>query len=322
MGNTQSTTTGRRPEEGPLPEGPRGHGEAQEECLLSVVLEAAPPSEGPEREPECPADLRSATLWLLDNESIERQEKRLLGHTQGAALYATQLGGVDMVMKLMLGPGRTFVEAALLLRLDGRAGAPRLLGYGGERPMLLLEALPGRSFLSLLQDEDAPLSLLLKVVELVAQRLREMHALGVVHNDVAVPNVVVRVADDYQLLEARLAEFTLACPSGHSLGMDAEPAACPCVAPEVARGGASTPAADVFSLGVLLQELSRVKADAQELPLQAKEAAQLATQEEPQARPDLAVVEELLHEAVLWQKKKEKRKKNKKTRMQKAKIAH
>ncbi|XP_069976045.1 serine/threonine-protein kinase PknL-like [Penaeus vannamei] len=172
-----------------------------------------------------------------------------------------------MIMKVMRSHARTFVEAALLLRLDGRAGAPRLLGYGAEQPMLLLESLLGCNFLFLLQDAAVPLSLHLQVVKRVVQHLREMHAIGIVHNDVAIPNVVVHVDADYQLRDVRLVEFTVACPSGDSLALDVEPGAFPCVAPEVARGGASTPAADVYSLGALLRELSQVKANADELPL-------------------------------------------------------
>jgi len=258
-------------------------------------------------------------LWLLDNESIERQPKQPLGSTQVADMFATELGGVDMVMKVMRAHARTFVEAALLLRLDGRAGAPRLLGYGAERPMLLLESLPGCNFLFLLQDAAAPLSLHLQVVLRVVHHLQEMHALGIVHNDVAIPNVVVHVDADYQLRDVRLVEFTVASPSGDTLALDADPAAFPCLAPEVARGGASTPAADVFSLGALLREVSQVKASADELPLQAQEAARLATVEEPQARPDLRALEELLRQAVAWQKNKERRRSGKKARRQRAK---
>jgi len=146
-----------------------------------------------------------------------------------------------------------------------------------------------------------------------------MHALGIVHNDVAIPNVVVHVDADYQLRDVRLVEFTVASPSGDTLALDADPAAFPCVAPEVARGGASTPAADVFSLGALLRELSQVKANADDLPLQAQEAARPATQEDPQARPDLRALEELLRQAVAWQKNKERRRSGKKARRQRAK---
>ncbi|XP_037797095.1 uncharacterized protein LOC119592340 [Penaeus monodon] len=253
---------------------------------------------------------RSVTLWLLDDESIERQEKEGLGQTQVADMFATQLGGVDMIMKAMLSPhgARSYVEAAILLWLDGRAGAPRLLGYGTERPMLLLESLPGCNFLHLLQDEDAPLSLHLQVVHRVAHYLQELHALGFVHNDVAIPNVVVQVTDDHQLLDVHLVEFTVACLSGQSLAMNVDPGAFPCVAPEVARGGASTPAADIFSFGMLLRELSQFNASPEELPPQALEAARLATQEEPQARPNHAALEALLGAAVACQERKEKRK--------------
>jgi len=240
-----------------LPEAQRHDEDQGQGSLRSEAMEAPEGADGE----------KSVVLWLLDNESIERQPKQPLGSTQVADMFATELGGVDMVMKVMRAHARTFVEAALLLRLDGRAGAPRLLGYGAERPMLLLESLPGFNFLFLLQDAATPLSLHLQVVLRVVHHLQEMHALGIVHNDVAIPNVVVHVDADYQLLDVHLVEFTVACESGDSLALDVEPGAFPCVAPDVARGGASTPAADVYSLGALLRELSQVKANADELPL-------------------------------------------------------
>jgi len=291
-----------------LPEAQRHDEDQGQGSLRSEAMEAPRGADGEQ----------SVTLWLLDNESIRRQPKEFLGTTQVADMFATELAGVDMVMKVMRAHARTFVEAALLLRLDGRAGAPRLLGYGAERPMLLLEAVPGCNFLFLLQDADAPLSLHLQVVLRVVQHLQEMHALDVIHNDVAIPNVVVHVDADYQLRDVHLVEFTVACESGDTLALDADPDDFPCVAPDVARGGASTPAADVFSLGALLRELSQVKASADALPLQAQEAAELATQEDPEARPDLGALEKLLRQAVAWQKNKERRRKGKKARKQKA----
>lgn len=52
-------------------------------------------------------------------------------------MFATQLGSDDIIMKAMLSPhgARSCVEAAVLLWLYGRAGAPGLLGYGAERPI-------------------------------------------------------------------------------------------------------------------------------------------------------------------------------------------
>lgn len=247
------------------------------------------------------------TLWVMDNESIEKQEMEYLGKTQVAAMFNTQLGGTDMIMKVMLNPhdARTFAEAALLLKIDGLAGAPKLLGYGAEHPMLLLESLPGCNFLHLLQDERAPLSLHMRVIHKVACHLQKLHSLGVIHNDVAIPNVVVHITDDYQLLDVHLIEFTVACLSGQSLAMAVDPQEFPCVAPEIARGGASSPASDIFSLGMMIQEVSRMKAE--KLPQQALKAMRKATRDDPQERPNHFAMRALLYKAKEAQRKKEKK---------------
>lgn len=137
----------------------------------------------------------------------------------------------------------------------------------------------------------------LQVVHKVPHHLQELHALGFVHNDVAIPSVVVHVTDDYQLLDAHLVEFTVACLSEQPLAMKLDPRALPCVASE----GASTPATDIFSLSMLLRELSQFNGGPEELLPQAPETVHLATLEEQQVRPNYTALETLLGVAVTCQ---------------------
>jgi serine/threonine-protein kinase len=92
-----------------------------------------------------------------------------------------------------------------------------------------------------------------RVVAQVCDGLAYAHAVGVVHSDVSLPNILIRSCDG----TAKLADFGLACvasydPPGDEPTMMGTPGY---VAPEILRGAGATPSSDLYSLGAVAYRL-------------------------------------------------------------------
>ncbi|HEX8858318.1 MAG TPA: serine/threonine-protein kinase [Actinomycetes bacterium] len=149
-------------------------------------------------------------------------------------------------------------------RVEGRAAArlahPNIASVfdygewdtpGGERvACIVLELLEGESLASRLQRGPLPWAEAVAAAAQVARALAAAHRRGVVHRDVKPGNVLL-TEDGAKVLDFGIAAMTgepAHRPAGGVLGTQAY------VAPELLAGGASTPAADVYGLGVLLYE--------------------------------------------------------------------
>jgi len=134
--------------------------------------------------------------------------------------------------------------------------APSLveLVHHGEhegRPYLLLSYVPGKSLRELVdQGGPVPEPALRAIASELADALAALHAAGLSHGDVKPENVRLDAAGRAVLLDLGFAR--------RSRGEESRPEAgsLAYLAPERARGGSSTAAADVFALGVVLYELA------------------------------------------------------------------
>jgi eukaryotic-like serine/threonine-protein kinase len=174
---------------------------------------------------------------------------------------------------------------------------------GGERvACIVLELLEGESLASRFQRGPLPWAEAVAAAAQVARALAAAHRRGVVHRDVKPGNVLL-TEDGAKVLDFGIAAMTgepAHRPAGGVLGTQAY------VAPELLAGGASTPAADVYGLGVLLceslsgylPEAPGVGADALDrvegLPAAVVDVVRRCLARRPDERPSSASVAETL----------------------------
>jgi serine/threonine protein kinase len=158
----------------------------------------------------------------------------------------------DVVLKIEPQPGESLQrEAALAARVQG----PRLVrmlaqGRAGDACWLALEHVPGGELAARL-GRPLPREQALALLRQAAEALAHLHRQGLVHRDVKPANFLLR--EDGALVLADLGLVTeagaLPATQGALFGTPRY------VAPEQLQGAPAQPAADVYSLGVLLHEM-------------------------------------------------------------------
>ena len=149
---------------------------------------------------------------------------------------------------------RFVAEARTLARLN-HAGLVTVLdaGASGDRPYLVLELVDGPNLAECCSGTALHLSRVVAIGAQVAEALAHAHAAGVVHRDVKPSNILL--SDDGR---AWLTDFGIArllgdsdrhTRTGSTIGSPAY------LAPEQVRGLEVTPAADVYSLGLVVIEM-------------------------------------------------------------------
>ena len=163
------------------------------------------------------------------------------------------------VLKEELADDERFVER---FRREARAAGalshPNIAGvfdFGQHeaRYYMVMELAEGRDLARLLREEG-PLSpeRSVRVASQIAQALAHAHAAGVVHRDIKPPNVIIGEADRVKVTDFGIAravgESTLTA-TGSVLGT------AHYISPEQAGGAEVGPAADIYSLGIVLYEM-------------------------------------------------------------------
>ncbi|UOX88211.1 serine/threonine protein kinase [Amycolatopsis sp. FBCC-B4732] len=118
-----------------------------------------------------------------------------------------------------------------------------------DRPWLIMEYLPSKSFAVLIREEPTSVDDAIRVGAQISSALAGAHRAGVVHRDVKPANILV--SEDGT---AKITDFGISRAIGDvKLTATGEIAGTPAyLAPEVARGEDADFAADVFSLGATL----------------------------------------------------------------------
>jgi len=172
------------------------------------------------------------------------------------------LGRRVAVKQVLLQPGLSEAEALLArnrvireARITARLHHPHAVTIydvvdDGDYPCLIMQFVPSNSLNGLLLDRGTlPTSQVGRIGADLAAALQAAHEVGIVHRDVKPGNVLI--TDDGS---AKLTDFGISHATGDvtltSTGMVSGTPAY--LAPEVARGGTSGFAADVFSLGATM----------------------------------------------------------------------
>ncbi|MFC5833168.1 serine/threonine-protein kinase [Nonomuraea insulae] len=124
----------------------------------------------------------------------------------------------------------------------------------GERLALVMDLVEGGDLRTLLQRHGTlPPAEAARMMAQVADALAAAHAVGVVHRDVKPGNVLIEGATG----QVRLTDFGVArIVHGPGLTQTTSIIGTPTyLSPEVADGGAPTPAVDVYAIGLILYEL-------------------------------------------------------------------
>jgi serine/threonine protein kinase len=172
------------------------------------------------------------------------------------------LAGLDVVVKELNGASAMEPVARARMREESRLsesvshpGVVPVIDelFADDRAAIVFPHVPGRTLAERLRDEDPiPPRQAAQIALEVGDVLAAAHAAGVVHRDVKPGNVLL--ADDGRV---RLLDFGIARTEATSLEMTGSGMAIgtlPYMAPEQLTGSDTSPAADVFALGVMLYE--------------------------------------------------------------------
>jgi serine/threonine-protein kinase len=177
---------------------------------------------------------------------------------------ATELGtGAHVAVKLLAAhlAGDMVAEARfrLAIRTITQLTSPevtRILDYGEiaqpggfAMPYVVRELADGRSLAGLLGAAPLPVEEALRVVATAADALAVAHRAGLVHGRIQPGNVIVG-PDRVRITDFGLGGFSPGYGAGSGRGWTAD-GQLSYQAPELAAGGAPTPAADVYAVGVL-----------------------------------------------------------------------
>jgi serine/threonine protein kinase len=176
------------------------------------------------------------------------------GRRSSAWLAHDAARGTDVVLKLQPAATSSLPREWAIAAQAAGEDVVQVHAHGrtGEWEYLVMEHVPGGDLAARIRRGCTPA----EAIDLLAQcarALARLHAAGLVHRDVKPANFLLRANG-----RVVLADFGLAAPAGTpaaSLGQGAIVGTPRYVAPEQLQGAPAAPAADVYSLGVLLYEM-------------------------------------------------------------------
>ena len=144
------------------------------------------------------------------------------------------------------------MEQMILPRLTG-PHVPRFIASGGfdRQPYLVMERIPGRSLLPLIDDLPRPIEEVADIGARVAEALDALHRQHVVHLDVKPSNILMRDSREAVLIDFGLSRHAQ-LPDLMEEEFRLPYGTAPYMAPEQVMGIRSDPRSDLFALGAML----------------------------------------------------------------------
>jgi tetratricopeptide (TPR) repeat protein len=187
-------------------------------------------------------------------------------------VYAAEDSHLHRRVALKLLPERTLGDATAVERFIREARAASALnhpnivtvheiGESGTNRFIVMEFITGRTLRKMI-EQGVDLASLPRIGEQVAKALAVAHAAGIVHRDIKPDNIMVRDDGYVKVLDFGLARLVPSdsSPTLATVGDKTEAGTvlgtARYMSPEQARGEATDGATDMFSLGIVLYELS------------------------------------------------------------------
>lgn len=176
-------------------------------------------------------------------------------------------------------------EIKIMTYLNGAGGAPIL--HVATKKYFLCSYVGDQRFCDLFAEREIHLTDLLFGMVQVAKKVKEIHDLGICHNDLKFDNVMVN--SNLEMVDAfSLIDFGLSCPSGTNTfrGSEVETfAQCDWMSPEVRKGQECSSSSDVYSLGSMVNEI--ISNSVQQCPSILTTLVNNALKENPNERPTI-----------------------------------
>lgn len=209
------------------------------------------------------------TLSVGDIVAERYQLLSLLGAgSQGAVFRARQDPlGREVALKSLSGGNNSGLQTSTRFRREAEALARlahpccvRVFDFGiwQSTPYLVMELVQGVALSTALRGLPWPAERAIHIGFQIARGLSHAHASGIVHRDLSPSNVMLLAEDeDQEGVRVKLVDFGLARfhEDGHG-SLSGQVYGTPSyLSPERIRGGAGTPACDVYATGVILFEM-------------------------------------------------------------------
>ncbi|XP_071552130.1 tyrosine-protein kinase Lyn-like [Panulirus ornatus] len=230
-------------------------------------------------------------LQRVQIEDLISRKERILGEGQSGTVYLVPWKDSTAVLKVSRNGMDNVVmfsdEANLMEKLDGAGGTPILLGHARDPPALLMTQVGCHTLDELIFESNAGYNLQELGIK-AGRQLLEIHEKGIVHNDFKANNIIVSGPTEAPVVN--IIDLGIACSEGGNAGLLCHQPDFPWIAPEVAAGGSSTKASDVYSFGFLIGMILCY------VPGDIFHSLDLAMEEEPSERPTLKVLLQDLEE--------------------------
>ncbi|KAK7019703.1 hypothetical protein SK128_013847 [Halocaridina rubra] len=240
------------------------------------------------------------SLYWNDVQLLYQNVVCVLGKGSYGKVYKIRYNEGYAVMKVPMENHKSIIhsfkiEKEILQYLDGAGGAPRLLASCNDPIAIIMEFCPGKTFWDCICDNEVSTDSIFQTFPEIAKQLQEIHSKGIIHVDIKIDNVLVDIPDEGKKPKINIIDFGMSCQVGTHIVMKVGKYSS---YPPEYREGLATPAGDVYSFGVLMQDAIKYRRSICHIPKEFEVLAYSATEINPYMRPTLDHLTIRLNEAV------------------------